>query len=84
VIVRKDYMSDLQNRIAVMERSLQRLNDVLKGHLTPCVDNHSSSSARPSHRDVSPLATARTDQDLLVSQGWKNHKTRMQLLTVWL
>jgi hypothetical protein len=63
VIVRKDYMSDLQNRMAVMERSLQRLNDVLKGHLTPCVDNPSSSSARFPLRDESPLATSRPDHD---------------------
>ena len=55
-------MSDLQNRVAVMERSLQRLNDVLKGHLTPCVDNHSSGSAMLPHRDVSPLADSSADQ----------------------
>jgi hypothetical protein len=63
VIVRKDYMSDLQNRMAIMEQSLQRLNDVLKGHLTPCVDSHSSSSARLVPRDESPLVTSRTDQN---------------------
>jgi len=56
-------MSDLQNRMAVMERSLQRLNDVLKGHLTPCVDNHTSGSARLSHHEVSPLADPGTDQN---------------------
>ena len=63
MIVRKDYMSDLQNRMTVMERSLQRLNDVLKGHLTPCVDNHSSGSVMPSHRDVSPLVTTDPEQN---------------------
>jgi len=56
-------MSDLQNRMAVMERSLQRLNDVLKGHLTPCVDNHSNGSAMLPHRDVSPLADPGADQN---------------------
>ncbi|KAK8872382.1 C6 transcription factor [Apiospora arundinis] len=36
VIVRKDYVSDLEQRVASVEHKLQRLNDVLKGHLLPC------------------------------------------------
>lgn len=35
VIVRKDYVSDLEQRVASVEHKLQRLNDVLKGHLLP-------------------------------------------------
>ncbi|KAI5206943.1 hypothetical protein E4T38_03653 [Aureobasidium subglaciale] len=47
VVVRKDYMTGLDQRMVNLERTVQRLNDVLKGHLSPCVDNRASSSARP-------------------------------------
>lgn len=40
-------MSDLEHRMVAMERSIQRLNDVLRGHLTPCADHQSCKSTRP-------------------------------------
>ncbi|KAI4718771.1 hypothetical protein E4T48_05016 [Aureobasidium sp. EXF-10727] len=61
VIVRKDYMSDLDHRMAAMERTVQRLNDVLKGHLTPCADGRSSSPARTSHQCAPALQPVRAD-----------------------
>ncbi|KAJ1334956.1 transcriptional regulatory protein GAL4 [Microdochium nivale] len=36
VVVRKDYVSDVEQRLSFVEHRLQRLNDVLKGHLSPC------------------------------------------------
>lgn len=46
IVVRKDYVSDLEQRVTSVERSLQRLNDVVQGHLAPCVtnDNHHDQS----------------------------------------
>lgn len=41
MIVRKDYVSDLEARVSFVEDKLQRLNDVLKGHLSPCRSNSS-------------------------------------------
>ncbi|KXJ88815.1 hypothetical protein Micbo1qcDRAFT_197147 [Microdochium bolleyi] len=37
-VARKDSVIALEQRVAVVEDRLQRLNDVLKGHLTPCPD----------------------------------------------
>lgn len=37
IVIRKDYVSDLEQRVTSVERLLQRLNDVVKGHLAPCV-----------------------------------------------
>lgn len=42
VIVRKDYVSDLEQRVSSVEHNLQRLNDVLKGHLSPCNNTNTS------------------------------------------
>ncbi|QGI78650.1 unnamed protein product [Fusarium fujikuroi] len=42
VIVRKDYVSDLEQRVSSVEHNLQRLNDVLKGHLSPCNNTNAS------------------------------------------
>lgn len=49
VIVRKDYVSDLEQRVCLiedrlqrvsfLEDRLQRINDVLKGHLSPCLND---------------------------------------------
>lgn len=38
-------MSVLDSRMTAMESKLQRLNDVLRGHLTPCGENRSDSPA---------------------------------------
>ncbi|KAF0645964.1 hypothetical protein FPSE5266_08122 [Fusarium pseudograminearum] len=55
VIVRKDYVSDLEQRVASVEHNLQRLNDVLKGHLSPCTggtdsNNHHNNHDSPCHQ----------------------------------
>ncbi|KAM0716681.1 hypothetical protein Q7P37_008126 [Cladosporium fusiforme] len=63
VIVRKDYVSDLESRMTHMESKLQRLDDVLRGHLTPCAENHSSSAAAQLPRDDSPQPLNRADAD---------------------
>ncbi|RDW79353.1 hypothetical protein BP6252_03991 [Coleophoma cylindrospora] len=60
IIVRKDYVSDLEQRVTFIEHKLQRLDDVLKGHLSPCPD---SSPCRPTSitQSISSLvATSRT------------------------
>lgn len=44
VIVRKDFVSDLEQRVTYVEHRLQRLNDLFKGHLSPCA---SSGPPRP-------------------------------------
>ncbi|SPJ79286.1 uncharacterized protein FTOL_07677 [Fusarium torulosum] len=45
VIVRKDYVSDLEQRVTSLEHNLQRLNDVFKGYLSPCTnDNHTNNT----------------------------------------
>ncbi|KIL88218.1 transcription factor [Fusarium avenaceum] len=53
VIVRKDYVSDLEQRVTSVEHNLQRLNDVLKGHLSPCTNNNhtnTNNGASPAHQ----------------------------------
>lgn len=50
VIVRKGYVSDLEQRMVYVEQKLQRLNDAFKGHLAPCSNYfpyHSMSSSPP-------------------------------------
>jgi hypothetical protein len=42
IVVRKDYVSDIEQRVTSVEKLLQRLNDVVKGHLSPCVNNGSA------------------------------------------
>lgn len=41
IVVRKEYVSDLEHRVTTVERQLQRLNDVVQGHLSPCVNSRS-------------------------------------------
>ncbi|KAH7028444.1 C6 transcription factor [Macrophomina phaseolina] len=36
VLVRKEYLSDLDQRVAANERMVQRLDDLLRGHLSDC------------------------------------------------
>ncbi|KAF5709070.1 transcription factor [Fusarium mundagurra] len=40
VIARKDYVPDLEQRVASVEHNLQKLNALLKGHLSPCTTNN--------------------------------------------
>lgn len=47
VIVRKDYVSDLEQRVTSVEHKLQRINDVLKGHLLPCTTSPQCRPAGP-------------------------------------
>ncbi|KAI1676012.1 C6 transcription factor [Pyrenophora tritici-repentis] len=65
VIVRKDYMSDLDSRMTAMESKLQRFNDLLRGHLTPCADTRQatigSSVIAQSQRDESSQPPNRAD-----------------------
>jgi hypothetical protein len=42
IVVRKEYVSDLEQRVTTVERQLQRLNDVVQGHLSPCVNSETS------------------------------------------
>jgi hypothetical protein len=59
VIVRKDYVSDLEQRVTSIEQSLQRLNDVLKGHLSPCANNSPCRPTSIAQPIASPVATTR-------------------------
>ena len=45
MIVRKDYMSDLDSRVSNIEQVVQRLNYVLEGHLSACAGNAQYRSA---------------------------------------
>ncbi|KAH8651269.1 C6 transcription factor [Xylariales sp. PMI_506] len=56
VIVPKDYVSDLEQRVTSVEHTLQRLSDVLKGHLSPC-GNNSSCTTSIVQAFASPAAT---------------------------
>ncbi|KAK0388792.1 hypothetical protein NLU13_5035 [Sarocladium strictum] len=63
VIVRKEYMSDLDSRVSNVEQIVQRLNYVLEGHLSACAGN---AQYRPSNAlpPVPPPAAApEQDQD---------------------
>ncbi|KAF5636860.1 transcriptional regulatory [Fusarium sp. NRRL 25303] len=64
VIVRKDYVSDLEQRVSSVEHNLQRLNDVLKGHLSPCNNTNASpchhGNINVGHSMPSPAPTAPT------------------------
>jgi len=42
IVVRKEYVSDLEQRVTAVESQLQRLNDVVQGHLSPCVNSHNN------------------------------------------
>ena len=48
-------MSDLEQRVTTVERQLQRLNDVVQGHLSPCVNSHSSNGHRLPSDTPQPL-----------------------------
>nr|AMB48861.1 Zn(II)2Cys6 transcription factor [Fusarium camptoceras] len=65
VIVRKDYVSDLEQRVTSVEQNLQRLNDVLKGHLSPCTNSnrnhHDSPCHEPDNRPSTPAALPRSN-----------------------
>lgn len=61
--MRKEHVSDLEQRMVVMEHTIQRLNDVLKGHLTPCADNHSCSSSRQFQQGDYPLQPAHVNSN---------------------
>ena len=37
--MRKDYVSNLEQRVSFVEYKLQRLNDLVSGHLSPCQSN---------------------------------------------
>ncbi|KAL7911404.1 fungal-specific transcription factor domain-containing protein [Trichoderma velutinum] len=52
VIVRKEYVSDLDQRVAAVEQVVQRLNHELAGHLSACSSNSQSCPSKSSH----PLA----------------------------
>ncbi|GKZ36707.1 hypothetical protein AbraIFM66950_007882, partial [Aspergillus brasiliensis] len=54
IIVRKGYVSDLEQRLASVEHKLERLNDVLRGHLSPCPTNYACrpASSTPAREPV--------------------------------
>ena len=49
IVVRKEYVSDLESRVTSVERQLQRLNDVVQGHLSPCVNSSSDNLCLPTN-----------------------------------
>jgi hypothetical protein len=55
IVVRKEYVSDLEQRVTTVERQLQRLNDVVQGHLSPCVNSHSNNDHRSPSDTLQPL-----------------------------
>jgi uncharacterized membrane protein (UPF0127 family) len=60
IVVRKDYVSDIEQRVTSVEKLLQRLNDVVKGHLSPCVNNgNASGPCHPANvgRSLTPAVT---------------------------
>lgn len=61
IVVRKEYVSDLESRVTSVERQLQRLNDVVQGHLSPCVNSNNNDQflpARTHQTSASPVAAA--------------------------
>lgn len=58
-------MSDLDSRMTAVESKLQRLNDLLRDHLTPCADARQgtigSSAVVQSQRDESSQPPHRAD-----------------------
>ena len=59
VLVRKEYVSDLEQRLKDVERSLQRHDDLLLGHLSACSTTTEASFSGPSGSHVS-LRTKQT------------------------
>ena len=49
IVVRKEYVSDLESRVSSVERQLQRLNDVVQGHLSPCVNSSNHDTRLPAN-----------------------------------
>ncbi|PSN71054.1 C6 transcription factor [Corynespora cassiicola Philippines] len=57
VLVRKDYLFELEQRVAANERMLQQLDHLLRGHLSDCANGevlHPPSSAMTVRADESP------------------------------
>ncbi|KAK5045067.1 hypothetical protein LTR84_010215 [Exophiala bonariae] len=52
VLVRKEYLADLENRVAANERGVQRLDRLFKCHLSNCVESTIDVATRQSHRSV--------------------------------
>jgi hypothetical protein len=48
VLVRKEYLSDLENRVAANERGVQRLDRLLKCHLSNCAESTVDGTTRQS------------------------------------
>ncbi|EXJ83629.1 hypothetical protein A1O1_07253 [Capronia coronata CBS 617.96] len=57
VLVRKEYLSDLENRVAANERGVQRLDKLLKGHLSKCAESAVDGAMRPSQPSAASGAT---------------------------
>jgi hypothetical protein len=55
IVVRKEYVSDLEQRVTIVERQLQRLNDILQGHFSPCVNSHNNNDHRLPPDTLQPL-----------------------------
>ena len=62
IVVRKEYVSDLEQRVATVERQLQRLNDVVQGHLSPCVNSHNNDQCLPLNTTLPPVPPAAVAQ----------------------
>jgi hypothetical protein len=67
VIVRKDYVSDLEKRVTSVEQMLQRLNDVLKGHLAPCGNGIQNTNNNHNGREQAISCYSVTCSDSVVS-----------------
>ncbi|KAH8699321.1 C6 transcription factor [Phaeosphaeriaceae sp. PMI808] len=55
VLVRKEYLSDLDQRVTANERMVQRLEHLLRGHISDCADDVIHRHAIPSHLPASSL-----------------------------
>ncbi|KLU89831.1 hypothetical protein MAPG_08800, partial [Magnaporthiopsis poae ATCC 64411] len=78
VIVRKDYMSDLEHRVTTVEKKLQRLDDVLKGHLLPCGGQSSPGCHPNSSAGLDFAAESVPRPEPATTRGRETHATGLE------
>ncbi|CAF3498258.1 unnamed protein product [Fusarium graminearum] len=76
VIVRKDYVSDLEQRVTSVEHNLQRLNDVLKGHLSPCNNGNTTNDLNNHNNRDSPCRQSSIAQCISVASPRPNARAK--------
>jgi hypothetical protein len=57
VLVRKEYLSDLETRVAANERGVQRLDKLLQSHLSKCAESAVDAAVRQSRQSAARGAT---------------------------